>query len=242
MFYHYESIERAERIGLEKKPVLKVFFEDWIPPGIDPELRKQADTIPRSAPLVSAPVERQWIDPGFDTLRQLYQDKGFLHSDEFAPDHCYEIARFQVGLDEVGIVKYCGTYLEILDAPEGDPVELKPLDPFTIQANGVEAEFLLRLDHGIAETFDPEPYVSAYVGVSGYGFPRIDRWSDYRFAWNWTGNDVYWIVPRRHALRLYFRVKNPSGSRLMSKALGRLMGYTQPAASLSAVRNVERGW
>lgn len=237
-----EPIKRAQEAGIIEPLTVERFFDRWEPPQIDPDLKRQATTIKRSPPLPVFPNDNQWIDPGRDTLKQLYQDEGFIHTEDFNENWAYELARFQVGVNEVGIVKYCGTFLEILDTPVGVPVELQPLDPFTISYNGVEAQFILRLDHGTAETFDPDPYVGVDYGVTGYGFNKLPRWSDYRFCWNWTGNHVNWIIPRRHALRLYLVLKPGGEVRLMNKALGRLMGYTQPAASFSAVRNVERGW
>jgi hypothetical protein len=233
---------RAEKAQLIEPINFPVFFKEWKRPAVCPRVIAAADMLDPSPTLTIQPIEPQWLDPGRDTVKQFYQDNGFVHTDEFSPQTAYEIARFYVGFDQVGIVKYCGTYLEILDEPAGTPVELEPLDPFTLQFNGVEAEFFLRLDYGVRELLSPDPFVGHYQNAPGYGFPRLSRWTDYRFAWNWTGNDVYWIVPRRHTLRLYLVIQNAPGSRLVSKALGRLMGYTQPFANLSAIRNVERGW
>ena len=237
-----DMMQRAKAANLIEPIRFPLFFEQWEPPKVCPRVRNAADLLKPTPILEPQPIEPQWIDPGRDTVKQFYQDNGFLHSEEFNPDTAYELARFYTGIDQVGICKYCGTYLEVLDDPGGDPVELDPLDPFTLNFNGVEAVFYLRLDYTLRELLDPDPLVCHFQNIPGYGFPRLSQWLDYRFAWNWTGNDVYWIIPRHHTLRLFVAIRNAPGSRLVSKALGRLMGYTQPYANLSAMRNVERGW
>lgn len=233
-----EALTNAVEAGVIPGMRLVPFPDDWKRPGIDPGIVELAELLPHSPPIKPFKPERQWVDPGRDTRAQLYQDKWFVH-DTFQNGYAYELARFQAGIDQVGIVKYCNTFVDVLDGPGGSPIEPDSWDPFWIENNQLDVEFLLTLSQGTPNTIGSAPYVGTYAGILGYGYGQLPRWSDYRFNWGRT-HRVWWLVPRRHALRLYMRVI--SRADLCGKAMGRMWGYTQPTSTLQAEWNVAHGW
>lgn len=235
-----ESLRRAIDKGIVPGLRLDPFFADWSPPGIDPKIVKLANLIRRSPPLKSFPPETQWIDPARDTQAQLYQDKWFEHSPPFQDGFAYELARFQSGIDQVAIVKYIATFVDILDGPGGVPLVPDPFDPFWIQNSGLHAHFILRLEQGDQNYFNRAPWTGPINHIPGYGYGQLPRWNDYRFIWGRTANDVWFLVPRRHALRLYLAAD--SRSVLINRIMGRLQGFSQPTSNLAAMWNVKHGW
>lgn len=232
-----QCVQEAVDLGLIKPLDFDYSFLDWKFPDVSAIDLEAANSIAQGPRLEVSRPQCQWTDPGTDTFKQFYRDEGYDHQGPFENNTVYELARFHAGIDEVGIVKYCGTYIDLIDA---ETTFERIINPFYVQDIGATYQFLLRLDQGVVNTFPATPFVGNFQSVTGYGFPRLAFWSDQRFAWNWFGNEVYWIIPRRHALRLYLRILN--GREFMNRILGRLMGYTQPAASLAAMQNVEHGW
>ncbi len=236
-----DSIEYAIQSGLITGAVFPVPAMDWKPPGLSPDIREVADVIYHGPDTPIVPANQQWDDPAWDTRAQLYQDKGFFQ--DFDPagatnGQAYEIARFQANAGECGFVKYIGTYVQILE--NGIPVELDFSDPFTMQDWGVEANFTLRLSPGDDETLGLAPWDGPVANTPGYGYPQLPYWNDYRFYWGRYANHVWFLVPRRHFLRLFIHVVLGGGN--LSRALGRLQGYTQPISTLAAEYNVTHGW
>lgn len=234
------SINRAAREGLIPSLDTRPLCADWRPAGVSIPLVRLANTIKRSPPMKPFSREAQWLDPARDTRAQLYQDEGFEHTAPFTDGNAYEIARFKSGKDDAGIVKYVGTWVEVLDGPGGSPVQLDYSNPYTLQDNDVNAQFLLRLQQGNVNTLGGAAWIGGYPYVQGYGYGQLPNWTDYRFWWGRYANHVWFLVPRNTVLRMYIRII--SGANLVSRTLGRLQGYTQPAATLEAVENVSHGW
>lgn len=236
------SIEKAVELGLITGAVFPVPAMDWQPPGLSPEIRTTANAI-ESGPVISVtPANQQWDDPALDTRAQLYQDNGFYRSyvngGGAVDGNAYEIARFQANAGECGFVKYIGTYVQILDA--GVPVELDFSNPQAMQDAGLNAIFTLRLSPGDENTIGTAPWVGPVENTPGYGYPQLPYWNDYRFYWGRYANHVWFLVPRRHFLRLF--IHTVSGSANLHRSLGRLQGYTQPISTLGADYNVVHGW
>lgn len=191
-------------------------------------------------------ITDQLDDPGRDTRRVLYQDSCYLWTEaQVAPwglNTGYEIARFKAAPDEVGIVKSVSTYLGVEPNEGGDPLVWDPYDPLTLQHNGVNGYFLLRL---YQNTFRPMPPVDAGIPaalIPGYSFPELSRWDDYRFCWGRNNTEVFFIVPSNHALRLYFVPVLIDISLLLKEVMGRLVGFTQPIDTIPAAKNVVYAW
>jgi hypothetical protein len=234
------AIKGAIEQGLITGPVFPVPALDWRPPGLSPEIREVSDLIYHGPPIPITPAIQQWDDPAWDTRAQLYQDKGFLKQFPNGADDgmVYEIARFQANAGECGFVKYIGTYVRILDG--GTPVELDFSDPLAMQDWGVDANFTLRLSPGDDDTLGLAPWTGPVAQTPGYGYPALPYWNDYRFYWGRYANEVWFLVPRRHFLRLFIHVV--SGGADLDRALGRLQGYTQPITTVGAEYNVTYGW
>lgn len=235
-----ETIDAAIEQGVLTGAVFPVFAMDWRPPGLNPEIRITADTIEAGPRIPIFSANEQWSNPGWDTRAQLYQDHGFYQdlSGGAVSGQCYEIARFEANNGECGFVKYVGTYVQITDL--GTPVELDFSNPFTIQDNNVDVNFLLRLSPGDENTIGPAPWDGPVEETPGYGYPQLPHWDDYRFYWGRYANHVWFLVPRRHFLRLF--IHYVSGRNDLTRALGRLQGYTQPITTLGAEYNVAHGW
>ena len=237
-----QSIDGAIESGLITGAVFPVPAMDWRPPGLSSEIRQTADLIQSGPAIPISPANQQWDDPAWDTRAQLYQDKGFYQDLEHgATDgEAYEIARFQANAGECGFVKYIGTYVQILDPDSGDPIELDFSNPFAMQDAGVKATFMLRLSPGDDNTLGLAPWVGPVAQTPGYGYPQLPFWNDYRFYWGRYANHVWFLIPRRHFLRLFIHVE--SGGSELHRVLGRLQGYTQPVTTIGAERNVTYGW
>ena len=220
----------------------KIPILEWEPPGISIDVVKAANLLPVSPRTQITPPQQQWDDPALDTRVQLYQDDGFYQDLEHgATDgQVYEIARFQANAGECGFVKYIGTYVQILDPDSGDPVELDFSNPFAMQDAGVKANFLLRLSPGDENTLGTAPWTGPVATVPGYGYPELPYWNDYRFYWGRYANHVWFLVPRRHFLRLFIHIE--TGGSELNRALGRLQGYTQPISTIGAQKNATYGW
>lgn len=234
------AIDDAIKTGVIAGPVLPICALQWTPPGLSPHIREVADVINYGPDTPITPPTQQWDDPAWDTRAQLYQDKGFAKQFPNGADDgtAYEIARFQANAGECGFVKYIGTYVQILDG--GTPVELDFSDPFAMQDWGVDANFTLRLSPGDDETLGLAPWAGPVANTPGYGYPQLPYWNDYRFYWGRYANHVWFLVPRRHFLRLFIHVV--SGGDDLSRALGRLQGFTQPISTLATEYNVTHGW
>lgn len=234
------AIKGAIDQGLITGAVFPVPAMDWRPPGLSPLIRETADVLKVGPPIPITPANQQWDDPAWDTRAQLYQDKGFYQEFPNGANNgqAYEIARFQANAGECGFVKYIGTYVQILEGIT--PVELDFSDPFTMQDWGVDANFTLRLSPGDDNTLGLAPWVGPVAQTPGYGYPQLPYWNDYRFYWGRYANHVWFLVPRRHFLRLFIHVV--SGGANLSRALGRLQGYTQPITTVGAEYNVTYGW
>lgn len=185
-------------------------------------------------------------EPGRDTRRINYQESSWYWDDTNRPgpwqlNGAYEIARFIAAPDEVGIVKYIGTFAGI-GPNEGGFTQLDPHDPFTMQRNGLNGYWLLRLYQNTFRNMPPPDAGIPAALVAGYPFPELARWDDYRFQWGRTANETFFIVPSNHALRLYFVPVSIDGTILLLEVLGRLVGFTQPIDTLPAAKNVFYAW
>jgi hypothetical protein len=241
----FGTIVRAKDYGLIKGIDLKPGLFDWNPPKVSSRTEAILTRIPRSLSILPTLPESQWLDPARDTRAQKYQDQGFDHDLQHGAldDTVYEIARFFSPIDSVGIVKYVGTWVQIVDPDSGNPVELDFSNPFAMQQAGLKARFLLRYDQGTPDNklvFPDLPWIGPLAEVTGYGYGPLPEWNDYRFYWGRYANNVWWLVPKRHAIRLYLHVIGQGT--YLRKTLGRLQGYTQPAATLPAAYNVSHGW
>lgn len=236
-----QTMEEAFELGVIPRPVFNVPSLDWKPPGISSDIRDLADLVQPGPSIPITPAIQQWDDPAWDTRAQLYQDKGFFQDlDHGAVDgEAYEIARFYANSGECGFVKYIGTYVQIDDG-SGTPVELDFSNPFAMQDSGVDAYFTLRLSPGDDNILGLAPWTGLTPLTPGYGYPQLPYWNDYRFYWGRYANHVWYLVPRHHFLRLFIHVV--SGGTLLTRALGRLQGYTQPVNTVGAEHNVTYGW
>jgi len=235
-----QSIDGAIESGLITGAVFPVPSMDWRPPGISTDIREVADTIKPGPPIQVTPAIQQWNNPAWDTRAQLYQDNQFYQDlNHGAIDgQCYEIARFQANGGECGFVKYIGTYVQIQG--EGGPVELDFSNPFAMYDAGVKATFMLRLSPGDENTLGLAPWIGPVAETPGYGYPQLPFWDDYRFYWGRYANHVWFLVPRNQFLRLFISVEGGGG--LLTRALGRLQGYTQPTMTAGVEHNVTYGW
>jgi len=242
MFDAISTLRAAVGRGVVERMSFRPEFEEWKPPGMPLKIIKAANLIPWTPPIEVQKPQAQWSDPARSTHAQVYRDDGFARN--FLPAGAtdgtvYEIARFQTNKDQVGIVKYIGTWVEIDDG-QGSPVTLDFSNPFTMQDNGVEARFLLRLEQGDRPYIGNNPYDVAWPIARGYGYPEMPQWNDYRFYWGRYANHTWILVPRHHFLRMYIHVI--SGGNLLRRALGRLQGYNQAATILESSYNVAHGW
>lgn len=234
-------LKRAFESGIEPGFEVRPAFVDVSALRVDPTIPRMLATLPRPSQRKYDSPTDQLNDPARDTRAQLYQDVGFEWADRYAitADRVYEVARFQAAPDEVGVVKYCGTYIEI-ESPDPPYYKyLEPGDPYAVGRAGTVVRWILRLHQGTFQSLGPQ-WSGTYAGCLGYGYGPLPFWEDYRFRWGRTANDVWWLVPRDHALRLYAWIKSTSDPVL--RLTGRLQGYTQPVHTLPAGYNVSHGW
>ena len=171
MFDETNTLRAAVGHGVFSKLNFRPEFESWKPPGMPLKIIKAGNLIPWTPPIPVQKPQAQWSDPARSTHAQVYRDDGFARN--FLPTgatdgQIYEIGRFQANKDQVGIVKYIGTWVEIDDG-QGNPVTLDFSNPFTMQDNGVKAKFLLRLEQGDRPYIGNDPFDSAYPQSSDCG-------------------------------------------------------------------------
>ncbi len=216
---------------------------EWKPPTPSTTLAKCMDRV--KLPLVKKQSDYQLNDPARDTRAQRYQDNTFFHTDTLAFNHTYEIGRFIAGPCELGIVKTAWTYAGFRNISDpGHIAQPQKWDPFTSLrpiggASGTGIVYSLRLTQG---TFQPLPpaFSGLTTDVTGYGFAELPRWIDNRFSWAEQENNVFFLVPANHALRLYCSLYGSVDD--IAEIGGRLKGYTQPINVLPDAWNVHHGW
>lgn len=237
---HVQVIDGAIEAGVLNPVDFSIDALNWEPPGIAPNILKIAELIEPS-PCLPIQARAQGDNPAHDTRAQRYQDQGFTWdlSHGATDGMVYELARFEADTGECGFVKYIGTWVQIVDGG-GQPIELDFSNPFTMQDNGVQAEFLLRYSGGDSSIIGTAPWQGTPETVPGLGYPTLPFWNDYRFYWGRYANHVWFLVPRFSFLRLYIHVI--SGGSELRGALGRLQGYTQPIRTIGAEYNVSHGW
>jgi hypothetical protein len=222
-------------------PMPKAFngIANWVTPGPLGSMAKALAAQERTKHRIDREFD-QWCEPARDTRRIQYQDVWYdLRTRLDRPGTCYEVARFIVAPDEVGIVRKVGTYAAIFDDP--DIVQLNPLDPWALQRAGVEGLWFVRLWQN---TFGPMPAPDVgipFAQIGGYPFPELPNWQDNRFQWGRLNSEVFWLVPSNHALRLYFWYLIDD-SNILREIGGRLVGFTQPIETLPAAKNVLYAW
>ena len=159
---------------------LEPSFSRWKPPKVNKLFLEVAKSLkPRRLRRVDKPSD-QWIDPGQDTRAQRYQDQGYtwpLIEGTMTDGTAYEIARFVAAPDEVGVVKYCGTFIEV---KSGDPapdnyVVLDSKDPFAMSRHGVFGRFYMRLKQGTYYPLGPQ-WSGTYPEIYGYGYGPLPVW------------------------------------------------------------------
>lgn len=238
----YNSLAAVMEAGLIQPVYVGPIAAQWKPPHIDPTVVAVAATLPTTSLHRLDTTRDQWSDPARDTRAQDYQDVGYEWIDsDGLPNSVYEIARFIATEDQVGIVKYCGTFVEV-DNPDPPPsyVQFDPRDPHAWQRLAINIKFILRLNQGTFEPLGPQ-WSGPITALHGYGYGPLPHWKDYRFQWGRTANDVWWLVPANHSLRLYCQLINAEGPPVVS-LLGRMLGFTQPIYTQPAVWNVSHGW
>lgn len=181
-------------------------------------------------------------EPARDTRRLQYQDSTQLWTrGNFVDNRAWEIARFIVMPDEVGIVRQCETFLDIQEGSPSEHVYLDPTDPRAHLRHGVNVTWFLRLYQGTFQPLPPWDNNAPPASIMGYPFPELAFWNDARFIWHGAKNEVFWLVPSNHVLRLYVLI-NSVQQNVLKEIYGRLKGTTQPIRVEASFRNVCYDW
>lgn len=233
------ALQEAYRLGVIGLPEAFEPIVDLTFPAVDPEDMNRLLECPDIPVRIDRPFDQIW-EPARDTRRLQYQDNAQVYrKNDFGFGHCWEVARFVVMPDECGIVRYCGLALDIEE--DDERLYLDPTDPFNFTRESVTPLFFTRLYQG---TFQPMPPFDEDIPLSqvmGYPFPECPFWYDSRFMYGGgSNNDVFWLVPSNHALRLYVYIERNSGN--LKEIYGRLMGHTQPVRVEPTFRNVCYDW
>lgn len=217
------------------EPILDLKF-----PTVDPDDEYRLSSCPDIPIRIDRPFD-QIGEPARDTRRLQYQDDAhYYRENDFPNDRCWEVARFVAMPDEVGIVRSCAVSLTIEDE-EGNRLYLDPTDPFSFIRESISPIFFARLYQGTFQPLPPYDQNIPLVRVMGYPFPECPFWYDSRFMYGGgSNNDVFWLVPSNHALRLYIYIDRTGVN--LKELYGRLVGHTQPVRVDAGFRNVCYDW
>jgi len=203
--------------------------DDYI---VDGKVYKQRIQWPRSQDVGTAP--------------QLYQEHSFIREfTQLNQGECYELARWWAPQGRYGIISKCFYHILCPKTPPPRPT----FDPYCpnwiLDEFDLEVTFIARLFYGPRDFLSVPAQDTMIQYLPGYGFGPIPRWSDQRWWWNNTDNDdIRWIIPEGHYMRLYMRYDGPLSTVTDDFTIrGRLVGFTQSLDNNGWKRyNIEGGW
>jgi hypothetical protein len=155
----------------------------------------------------------------------------------------YELARFVVPNNQVGIVRTIETDLTFddvtLDFPErGDCIYWERLEAYFV--------WMLRVEH-LDPKAPPNPYgyrgplIPPDVQIPGTPYGNLPQWREMRFQWG-KFNPVYIIIPENTLLSLWIVFENGSCNVPLRSVSGRFTGFRQSQASWKAYHNLTTAW
>jgi len=130
----------------------------------------------------------------------------------------------------------------VLPIASGSPCGIDPLGPIR---QGVDVLWSLQFEQLAGRPMAwtvPVVHQGFAVDWPGLPWPNIDPWRDDRYAWGTPGGNVFFVVPEDTLVRLCFHMDDNDAIAYLGWVGGRLQGYTQPASSPAAIKNVRHGW
>jgi hypothetical protein len=154
----------------------------------------------------------------------------------------YELARFVVPENQIGIVKTIETDMTWEDPtttwPRGDCIYHERFD--------VNVKWYLKVESfDVGNPVDPYSYrgplIPPEVQIPGTPFGPLPVWREMRFMWGHY-NPVFFVLPPNTLLSLWIEFQVGSCNIPLRSVSGRFTGMLQAQDNMKAFRNVTTGW
>ena len=242
--YLGDTEKLAQRLGFAPIPKTTVRPRPLIMSHVRPDIVKALMEAPQRTPI---PQTINISDPGFDPVMQEYQEAiGQSYVGPLNIGWVYELARFRVLPNSVGIVKHMWCYVD-QDDQEIPTTELSDrngggttFDPFSIVKSGLNVRYRLQLWQKPASQADPAFFAGPLGNMPGTTYTKQPPWTDNRFPWG-IPNPVHFVIPGGFYLRLFLETVDAT-ARNVANLAGRMWGFTQPRGREETSRAVREGW